>query len=265
MEEGLSKQMRKDIEHLRTTFNDSADWYDRIRPGYPAALIDDVISLSGIPSDGRILEIGCGTGKATEMFASRGYEMLCLDIGIDLAAVAARKFCGSANVQIVVSSFEAWESGGRLFDLVIAATSFHWIDPSFAYVKSAAVLKPKGWLAVFWNTHIRQDEGFFLRVQDIYHAYAPLMMSAAANLNRNDHEPASPALFGDPIVRSYGWTAEYSANEYIDLLGTYSEHISLPERERSNLFSGIAELINREYGGRVLKHYETVLRLQRRN
>jgi SAM-dependent methyltransferase len=78
--------MRKGLEYLRTTFNNSAEWYDQVRPGYPEALIDDVIRLSAIPAGGQILEIGCGTGKATEMFASRRYAMLCLDIGVDLAS-----------------------------------------------------------------------------------------------------------------------------------------------------------------------------------
>lgn len=253
-----------DIRYIRTTFNSSAQWYDQIRPGYPGALIDDVISLSGISEGGEILEIGCGTGKATEMFAARGYAMLCLDIGIDLAEIAAQKLRDHTNIEVAVSSFEEWESDGRLFDLVIAATSFHWIDPTVACVKSAAVLKPKGSLAVFWNTHIRRDEGFFLRVQDIYRAYAPSMKSAAVNPYRNDHEFEGTALLGDPIVRYYRWAAEYNTREYIDLLGTYSDHIRLPEEERRDLFTGVADLIDREYDGRVLKHYETVLRLQRK-
>ncbi len=255
--------MRKDLQRLRGTFNSSAEWYDQIRPAYPDALINDVISLSGIPAGGQILEIGCGTGKATRMFASRGYVMLCLDIGIDLAAVAVSKFRNSANIEIVVSSFEEWEPDGRLFDLVIAATSFHWVDPAIAFVKSAAVLKSTGSLAVFWNTHIRQHEGFFLRVQDVYRAYAPSMVRA---VNTNEHygEPASAALFENPIVRSYRWKVEYTAREYIDLLGTYSDHISLPAVERGHLFTGIADLIDREYAGRVLKHYETVLQLQKK-
>jgi SAM-dependent methyltransferase len=256
--------MNKDFEYLRTTFNKSAELYDWIRPAYPEMLIDDVVSLSAIPPGGQILEIGCGTGKATEMFASRGYEMLCLEIGSDLAAIARQKFCGCPNIQVVLGSFEAWESGGRLFDLAIAATSFHWVDPAIAYVKSAAVLKPKGWLAVFWNRHIRDDEGFFLRVQDIYRAYAPSMKSTIINMACNEYGCAGTGLFGDPIMRTYKWTAEYTSKQYIDLLGTYSEHISLPEIERGHLFSGIVDIIDREYGGSVLKHYETVLRLQKK-
>jgi 2-polyprenyl-3-methyl-5-hydroxy-6-metoxy-1,4-benzoquinol methylase len=98
-----------------------------------------VIRLSAIPECGEILEIGCGTGKAAEMLASRGYAMLCLDIGINLAEIASRKFRDRSKIQIELSSFEEWESGGRLFDLAIAATSFHWIDPAIAYVKSEAL------------------------------------------------------------------------------------------------------------------------------
>jgi ubiquinone/menaquinone biosynthesis C-methylase UbiE len=256
--------MRKDLEYLRATFNSSAEWYDQIRPGYPEALIDDVISLSAIPPGGQILEIGCGTGKATEMFAARGYAMTGLDIGTDLAAVALRKFRDSANVQIAVSSFEEWESGGQLFDLVMAATSFHWIDPAIAYAKSAAVLKPSGSLAVFWNAHIHQDEGFFKRVQDIYRSSAPSMTRAGTQMNDYCRELSNMGLFTDPIVRSYQWTVEYSTKEYIDLLGTYSDHINLPAGERNALFSGIADLIDREYGGSVTKHYETALRLRRK-
>jgi SAM-dependent methyltransferase len=254
--------MRNDRENLRTTFNQSAEWYDRIRPSYPEALIDDVIRLSGIPAGGRILEIGCGTGKATEMFASRGYSMHCLDIGADLAAVAAKEFRASDNVQIEVISFEEWNPRGRLFDLEIAATSFHWIDPAVASVKSAAVLKPGGWLAVFWNIATRRDDGFFLRVQDAYRAHAPSMAGTEAYREQYYKEHASLEFFEAPLERHYEWAAEYTAKEYISLLGTYSDHISLPEDERSNLFSTIEGLIDGEYGGRVLKHYETTLRLQ---
>jgi ubiquinone/menaquinone biosynthesis C-methylase UbiE len=61
---------------LKSSFNDVARLYDQTRPGYPEALIEDAIRLSGIPSGGRILEIGCGPGKATLPFARRGYRML---------------------------------------------------------------------------------------------------------------------------------------------------------------------------------------------
>jgi hypothetical protein len=69
-------------------------------------------------------------------------------------------------------------------------------------------------------------------------------------------------LFNEPIVRMHPWVAEYSAEDYVGLLGTYSDHLSLPDDERSSLFASIAELIQDEYEGVVRKHYEAVLTLR---
>jgi len=248
---------------LRQTFNRSVDVYDQIRPGYPDALVEDVVRLSGIPDQGRILEIGCGTGKATEPFAVRGYWIDCLDVGSDLAAVAAAKLSGFDHVRIIVSSFEDWEPNDRRYDLVMAATSFHWVDPRVAYTKSAAVLKPSGALAVFANTPVKKNEGFFARVQDVYRACAPSILSSVPSSEADRQESAGLDLFQEPVVREYPWAAQYSADQYIALLSTYSDHISLPDAEREALFRGIAELIREEYGGSVLKHYLAVLTLRR--
>jgi len=258
-----SQMMNDNRQQLRETFNQSADVYERIRPGYPDALVDDAISLSGIPERGRILEIGCATGKATGPFALRGYSMDCLDIGRDLAAVATTRYERFDNVRIVVSSFEDWEPNDHKYDLVIAATSFHWVDPMVAYVKSASVLEPTGALAVFTNTHVRKNEGFFARVQDVYRVCAPSMTSGASDALKASQEPVGPELFQEPVIRRYPHSIEYSADQYIEMLSTYSDHISLPVAERKALLRGIADSINREYSGTVLKHYEAVLTLRK--
>ncbi|MBA3794479.1 MAG: methyltransferase domain-containing protein, partial [Rubrobacter sp.] len=83
--------MTGERDRLRSTFDGAAPLYDEVRPGYPEALFDDVASLSVIPSRGRILEIGCGTGQATVPLARRGYEILCVELGENLAAVARRR------------------------------------------------------------------------------------------------------------------------------------------------------------------------------
>jgi SAM-dependent methyltransferase len=64
--------MMEERNRLRATFDRVAPLYDEARPTYPEELFDDVVSLSGIPPGGRILEIGCGTGQATVLFARRG-------------------------------------------------------------------------------------------------------------------------------------------------------------------------------------------------
>jgi len=251
--------MNEAEESRAGTFNRAAEAYDEVRPGYPDALVEDVILLSGIPEGGSILEIGCGTGQATRPFADRGYRMLCLEIGDRLAALAARRFVNWDNVEIRVGSFEDWEPGGRTFDLVIAATSFHWVDPEIRWTKTASVLKPKGPLAIFSNTHVRRDEGFFAENDEIYRTCAPSLWSARTGGDISQVAETGSDLFEEPVERKYPWQAEYDAETYIRLLSTYSDHIRLPDREREALLEGIANLINGRYHGRVTKHYESVL------
>src|ERR1700693_3852716 len=68
-------KMAQDKRQLRTTFDEDALLYDQARQGYPEALFNDIVALSDIPSHGRILEIGCGTGQATVPLARRGYRI----------------------------------------------------------------------------------------------------------------------------------------------------------------------------------------------
>ena len=243
---------------LKTTFNTAAVLYEDVRPGYPEELIQDVVYLSGLSNHSRILEIGCGTGKATRLFAERGYALVCLDIGADLIAVAREKLREFPNISFVEQAFEKWESDGK-FDLIISATAFHWVDPKVRYLKASEVLTSKGFLAVFSNQHVRKDEGFFAESQSLYDKYyAPL------TTNRPTHATNFPGVeaFQDPIKRVYPWTQTYSSEQYIKLLGTYSGHIALPEKNKRLLFEGITNLIETQYDGRITKHYEAVLDLR---
>ncbi len=245
--------------NLKTTFNTAPTLYEEVRPGYPAELIRDVIDLSGMKNHSRILEIGCGTGKATRPFAERGYELVCLDIGADLIAVARERLRKYPNVSFLEQAFEVWKPEGT-FDLIISATAFHWVDPKVRYLKASEVLRSGGCLAVFSNQHVRKDEGFFAESQSLYNKYYTPMTT-----NRPTHATSFPSVeaFQDPIKRVYPWTQTYSSEQYIKLLGTYSGHIALLDENRHRLFEGIVDLIETQYGGRVTKHYEAVLDLRK--
>ena len=167
--------MTGERDRLRSTFDGAAPLYDEVRPGYPEALFDDVASLSVIPSRGRILEIGCGTGQATVPLARRGYGVLCIEFGETLAVVARRNLAGYPGVEVRVRAFEAYPVAEEAFDLAVSATAFHWLDPAVALPKVARSLKPGGAIALFWNEHVRSErnEGFFEAAQRIYAREAP--------------------------------------------------------------------------------------------
>ena len=241
--------------NLKITFNTAPTLYEEVRPGYPAELIRDVIDLSGLEDHSRVLEIGCGTGKATRPLAERGYELVCLDIGADLIAIAQEKLKAFPNVSFVTEAFEAWRPGGK-FDLIISATAFHWVDPKVRYLKAAEVLRSDGFLAVFSNQHVRKDEGFFAEVQNLYDRY--YLPGTVGRPTRATNFPGVEA-FHAPIRRVYPWTQTYSTEEYIKLLNTYSDHIALPDENKRLLFEGITDLIETKYDGQITKYYEAVL------
>ena len=254
---------------LRTTFDEAASLYDEVRPGYPEDLFDDVVSLAGIQPAGRILEIGCGTGQATVPFARRGYRILCVELGENMAAIARRNLEGYPQTDVRTGAFEDMLLQEGAFDLAISATAFHWLDPEIAYPKVATALRDGGSLALFWNVHVHSDasEGFFDATQRIYEREAPEIVGPEDHIGlpRPDEVPDRTAeieasgLFGDVVRRVYRWDEAYDARGYLRVLSTYSGHRSLGEDARRRLFRGIADLIDTRFGGRIVKGYLTTL------
>ncbi len=190
--------------------------------------------------------------------------MVCLDIGPDLVEIAKARFRDQPNVTFVVTGFEEYDSAGHTFDLIIAGTSFHWIRPEARYVKTSALLKPDGALAVFANQHVGRDQGFFAEVQEIYRLHAPSLVVPAAARDTPDGPIPGTDLYEPPIVRRVPWSQEYTAEQYVRLLGTYSDHIALPDDRRRRLLREIGRLIETRYDGKVVKRYETVLDLRKK-
>src|SRR6478736_1719360 len=148
----------------RETFDAVAERYDRARPGYPEAAVDDL--LEGLPSDARILEIGCGTGQLTVPLAKRGYAITAVELGEDLARVARRNLAKYPDAAVVTADFETWVPPAP-FDLAVAATSFHWIDPARRAALASAALRPRGTLAIIDTKHVAGgSEQFFVDMQD---------------------------------------------------------------------------------------------------
>jgi SAM-dependent methyltransferase len=179
---------QEDPGRLRSTFNDVASLYDEVRPGYPERLFDDLASLSDTGAGAKVLEIGCGTGQATLPLARRGYRLLGVELGANLAAMARTKLADYPYARVLACSFEEWPPEEGAFNLVVSATAFHWIDPQVRYRKSAQALRPDGSLALIWNRADPEgsSEGFLEALEDVHRRRGACARSRA--------EAAAPGL-----------------------------------------------------------------------
>jgi SAM-dependent methyltransferase len=259
-----------DRTRLRATFDSAAERYDRIRPRYLTAVFDDIERLGGLAPGSRVMEVGCGTGQATVDLATRGYDVVAVEIGAELAAIASRRLAAFPRADVIVADFERWELPIEPFDAVVAATAFHWIDPEIRFLKAADALRPGGPLAIVDTDHVAGGtEQFFVDVQDCYERWDPktepgLRLPAAADMEANVDEVARSGRFGPVIVCRYEWEQTYSTSGYRDLLLTYSGHLALERPARTGLLDCIEALIDNRYGRFITKRYLTTLRLAHR-
>jgi SAM-dependent methyltransferase len=246
---------------LRRTFDEVPELYDRVRPGYPDALFDDLSELARLEPGSRVLELGCGTGQATAALALRGHEVVALELGAGLADVARRNLSAFPAVRVINAAFESWPLPAERFDAVVAATAFHWIDPAVRVSKSADALRPGGALAVVCTHHVAGgSERFFADAQRCYERWDPatppgLRLPAADDVPHGLEEVQAGGRFGAPQFRRYEHEIGYSAAGYRDLLLTYSGHRAMQLDAQRALLACITGLIDRNHSGRIAKRY----------
>jgi ubiquinone/menaquinone biosynthesis C-methylase UbiE len=265
----LSEMVGEESEQLRRTFNSVAERYDAIRPAYPRQAIEDLAAVAGLGEHSSILEIGCGTGQLTVALAALGVTVTAIELGDALAGVARRNLARFPAARVLTGAFEDMPVPDQGYDLVVAATAFHWLDRATRVDRCARMLRPGGWLAVIDTEHVAAGTvDFFHAAQTCYETWDPAT-PPGLRLKPVDEIPAArPELddapaFGPVELRRYTWETTYTTAQYCELLLTYSGHLALADDRREGLLACISDLADRKFGGRVTKGYLTELRLTR--
>jgi SAM-dependent methyltransferase len=248
----------------RSTFEEQADLYEEIVSEYPEELVEDILRLSGIPSEGRILEIGCGSGNATVSFARRGYSILGIELGERLAALASKNCRTYPGVTILKSAFEDWVVEEKAFDLALAADSFHWIPAKVGYPKVSKALKDSGSAAFFWRAPVDPRTDWSRAIDTLYQESAPEFVNPdkrftsewLIGIGKKNFEESR--CFGEVATQQYFWSKELTGEEYIKGLRTFSMHHGIDEEKRERLYGGIFEIIE-QYGGTIAQPQSVVL------
>ena len=264
-----------DRRGLGQVFNDVPELYDRVRPGYPGALFADLAGITGIDEKASVLEVGCGSGQATRSLAALGCSVTAVEPGTEMAALARRRLAAFRTVDVETSTFEEWDDRGRRLDALVAASAWHWVDPSVGWRRAHDVLHPGGWIALLGNVVVRRpgEPEVYAETADLHERFAPgnpdwghpPLEDQVRTSGEGWGLVEDPgALFGPTIVRWYPTVQWFDGTGFADHLRSTSLYRRLDSEIREPLLDAIAEGIRTRMGDRALRRYLSVLRVGQR-
>jgi SAM-dependent methyltransferase len=258
----------------RHLFGLDPEGYDDVRPQYPDLIYQFMIERSALGPNLATLEIGAGSGLATRRLIDYGADPITVvepDVRFapQLQSLAA---ITKARLHLVQSAFEDAALPPRCFDLVAAATSFHWLDPTVALDKIAHVLKPGGYAALWWNLFGDLD-----RADPFHDATTALLADLAVSpsgapnaipfaLDRAAREAQFVACgkFAAVEYAQTHWTLTLNTPQVGRLYGGFSHIQRLPATQRTELLEQLMALAQNQFGGTIERNMTSVIYLARR-
>ncbi len=258
----------------RALFGSDPTNYDAIRPPYPDQVYDFLQTTGALRPTVTTLELGAGTGLATRKLLERGADPLTVlepdaRFAPFLTSLAATH---RGHVQVLHTSFEDAALPSHGYDLVAAATSFHWVHPSVRVVKAAQVLKPGGYLAVWWNVfgdperEDRYHEATRSVLEPLSHSPSdprnavPFALDTAARRR----EISATGAFDAPDYAAHRWVLWLSTPQVGALYATFSSISRLPTDQRRTILDRLMDIAERDFGGRVARNMVTPMYVARR-
>lgn len=254
---------------LRATFNTEAALYHAVRPTYPEALFEALIAATHLPDDAHLLEIAPGTGQATASLAQRGFDIVAVELGADLAKIGQEACEHYPKVTFINADFETVALPASHFDLVYVATAIHWISPDNRFRKPHNLLKKAGHLAIISTVHISDEAGdeFFHASQPIYRKYKPggtSMKGSPPRLSDLKSYAVDESLFTPFYFNTFIVEIPYSASAQVQLLNTYSPTLAMDNVSRVAFLRELETLINQEFAGTITRRYAFTLTIGKR-
>ena len=254
------------IKGLEWTFDTVAGKYEKIRPGYTDELYKMIFDYITLDNTSRVVEVGIGGGQATLPILQTGCALTAVEYGENFSKLCEEKFKEYNKFSVITDKFENVCFPDSTYDLVYSASAFHWVPEEIGYAKVFDMLKSGGVFARFAN-HPYRDKGNVAlsdAIDDLYSKY--YCAYHGKDIKGAKEYTEEQAAQRARIAEKYGFidikhalfyrTRSFTAKEYTELLGTYSDHIAIEENLRKEFFSKIEEAIE-QYGG-LFTLYDTI-------
>ena len=236
--------------------------YGSVRPAYPdeavAALVDAARRARGTDAsvqDGplRAADIGAGTGKMSESLA-------CAGLLVDAVEPSSAMRAQASPIEGVTWHDGVAEQTGLpndVYDIVVFAQSWHWVDSERAGLEAERVLAPGGVLGIVWN---QMDVSI-----PWVHRLTRIMRSG--DVHRPDKPPTPGGGFAPMTLTQIAWEDRMTPEQILTLGTTRSSYIRSSEagraRMQENLRWYLYEHLGHAPGETVTIPYTTLVWLAR--
>ena len=229
-----------------SAFATAADEYERGRPGYPAAAVEALARELDLEPGSPVIDLAAGTGKLTRRLTERFGRVVAIE---PLAEMRERLAQSVADAEVAEGSAERMPVADRSVDAVFVAQAFHWFDGRAALAEIARVLRPRGGLALLWNTTPweRRETPWFTQLDD-------LLERSRADLStlRRNASGLWRAVFDDqdafaPLQEAgFDNTTAMSRREFLDGFASRSYVAVLEPSDRATLLADVERLLDRD-------------------
>ena len=230
---------------FRKVFDTVPEQFDKYRPRYSAELFADLIAYAGVGEGKEVLELGPGTGQATDPILATGCDYNAIEIGEKLFEKMKEKYGEYPNFHIVNDDFITHDFGERKFDLIYSAATIQWIPEEIAFSKTFELLKPGGTLAMMLTKgdYRTPNEALFNEIQKVYSEH----FRPATEYKHGSFKYSNAVNYGyvDFEMREFFGQREFTADSYVAFCGTHSDHLVIPEPHRNPFFMGLLDAVTK--------------------
>lgn len=240
---------------FRKIFDTIPEQFDEFRPRYSQELFDSLIEHTKIGPGKKVLELGPGTGQATEPILDTGCDYNAIELGEHLYAKMTEKYGGRPNFHIVNDDFITHDFSdmlveGQKFDLIYSAATIQWIPEDIAFSKTFELLAPGGTLAMLLtkSEYKSTNPALYDDIQKIYDEY--FKPETPYQHGGFHYENAVNYGYVDFEELDFYGKREMTADEYLGFSGTHCDHMVITEPYKTKFFEGLRNAVL-AYGNKI--------------
>ncbi len=229
----------------RKVFDTIPEQFDKFRPRYSADLFEYFIKTAGIGKETKVLEIGPGTGQATDPILDTGCDYHAIELGEHLYAKMQEKYGARENFHIVNDDFITHDFGNQKFDVIYSAATIQWIPERVAFPKTLELLSSGGTLAMMYliGDYKTPNEELYSNIQKVYDEYYKPETEYKNMKEPFDYLHATDYGYVDMTRRDFQGKRVFNADEYVQYCGTHSDHMVIPEPYKTKFFEEIRRAV----------------------